>query len=267
MPGDPEEEQEGENWFRPVWETEEDESLDPARVKRCRQPAKEPDFNHPLLHPLARAQDALARLETGTELATASVAEGLRARMGFREAAGWLAHAHVWIHPHDLALRDRGSTNSYGAAFGAGRLPAEIPATTALETSFDSPPSDITVNQALSLARLWRRLGEMGTWRPLADTQAVRETLQALGARVLPDSEIEDWRAIVDGEQAPALMKAGRAARDWLNRPGIGRHTPAGIFLGACLWCDKSRGGRSRCPSGRRPELIIRSSKRGTGVR
>ena len=237
MPGDPEE-YEDENWFRPTWETEDDENLDPARVKRSRQPAKEPDFHHPLLHPLARAQDALARLETGAELASASVAEGLRARMAFREAAGWLAHAHVWIHPHDLALRDRGLTSSYGVAFGTGRLPAEIPSTTALETYFDEAPSDIAVNQALRLARLWR-LGEMGTWRPLAHTGAVQETLQALGVRALPDAEIEDWRAVVDGEQAPALIKAGRAARDWMNRPGVARQSPAGIFLGACLWCDK----------------------------
>jgi hypothetical protein len=156
-----------------------------------------------------------------------------------REAAGWLAHAHVWIHPHDLALRDRGLTSSYGIAFDAGRLNAEIPATAALEGTFDAAPSDILVNQALRLARLWRRLAEMRTWRPLADTDAVRETLQSLGCRVLPDAEIDDWTAIIGGEPGPLLIRVGRAARDWMNRPGTEPHDTGGIFLAACLWCDR----------------------------
>ena len=73
-----------------------------------------------------------------------------------------------------------GLTSSYGVAFSAGRLDAAIPATAALE-AFESAPSDIMVNQALQLARLWRRLAEMRTWRPLSDIKTVRETLQSLG--------------------------------------------------------------------------------------
>ena len=204
MPGDPEEED--DYWFRPVWETE--DALEPPGTPRARKTAPEPDLHHPLLEPLARAQEAVARLETGVELASPAVAEGLRARLSYREAAGWLSYAHVWIHPHDLALRDRGLTSSYGVAFNAGRLDAAIPATAALE-SFESAPSDIMVNQALQLARLWRRLAEMRTWRPLADTKTVRETLQSLGCRVLPHTEIEDWMALVDAEQGPMLIRAG----------------------------------------------------------
>src|SRR6185312_10371571 len=150
--------------------------------------------------------------------------------------------AHVWIHPHDLALRDRGMTSSYRVAFDAGRLDAEIPATVALESGFESAPSDIKVNQALQFARLWRRLAEMRTWRPLADTQRVRETLQSLGCRVLPAAEIEDWTALVDAEQGPRLIRAGCAARDWMNRPGVTDRDPGGIFLAACLLS----GGKSR---------------------
>src|SRR3954451_4299163 len=230
MPGDPEEED--DYWFKPVWETE--DALEPPGTPRVRKPAPEPDLHHPLLEPLARAQEAVARLETGVELASPAVGEGLRARLSYREAAGWLGYAHVWIHPHDLALRDRGLTSSYGVAFNTGRLNAAIPATAALE-SFESAPSDILVNQALQLARLWRRLAEMRTWRPLADTQRVRETLQSLGCRVLPDAEIEDWMAFVDAEQGPILIRAGRTARDWMNRPGVTDRDLGGIFLAPCI--------------------------------
>ena len=239
MPGDPEEED--DYWFRPVWETE--DALEPPGTPRARKKAPEADLHHPLLEPLARAQEAVARLETGVALASPAVAEGLRARLSYREAAGWLGYAHVWIHPHDLALRDRGLTSSYGVAFNAGRLDAAIPATAALE-SFESAPSDIMVNQALQLARLWRRLAEMRTWRPLADIETVRETLQSLGCRVLPDAEIEDWMALVDAEQGPMLIRAGRAARDWMNRPGVTDRDLGGIFLAACILS----GGKSRRP-------------------
>ena len=106
MPGDPEEEE--DYWFRPVWEAE--DALEPPGTPRTRKTAPEPDLHHPLLEPLARAQEAVARLETGVALASPAVAEGLRARLSYREAAGWLSYAHIWIHPHDLALRDGGLT-------------------------------------------------------------------------------------------------------------------------------------------------------------
>src|SRR4051794_32174963 len=240
MPGDPEEED--DYWFRPVWETE--DTLEPPGTPRARKTAPEPDLHHPLLEPLARAQEAVTRLETGVELASPAVAEGLRARLSYREAAGWLGYAHVWIHPHDLALRDHGMTSSYRVAFDAGRLDAAIPATAALESGFESAPSDIKVNQALQFARRRRRLAEMRTWRPLADTETVRETLQSLGCRVLPAAEIEDWMALVDAEQGPMLIRAGRAARDWMNRPGVTDRDPGGIFLAACILS----GGKSRRP-------------------
>jgi hypothetical protein len=79
--------------------------------------------------------------------------------VAYREAAGWLAHAHIWIHPHDLALRDAGLPGSYAAAARAGRLERELPATAVRESGLDVAPSDLAVELALRLARLWRRCG------------------------------------------------------------------------------------------------------------
>src|SRR3954466_13150892 len=146
MPGDPKEED--DNWlFRPVWETE--EALEPPGPRRARKAPPEPGYDHPLLTPLARAQHALARLEAKTEMASDVVAEGLRARMSYLEAAGWLRHAHIGIHPWDLARRDYGVTTSYGAADHADRLAAVLPSTTAQEGDLAAAPSDIIVNGAL----------------------------------------------------------------------------------------------------------------------
>jgi len=61
----------------------------PGIVLPRRKAAAEPADNHPLLMPLAQAQDAVARLEAS---ASPAIIEGLRARMAYREAAGWLAH-------------------------------------------------------------------------------------------------------------------------------------------------------------------------------
>jgi hypothetical protein len=58
--------------------------------------------------------------------------------MAYCEAAGWLAHAHIWIHPQDLALRDAGLT-SYGAAAQAGHLARELPATAVRESGLSAP--------------------------------------------------------------------------------------------------------------------------------
>ncbi|MGH7086858.1 MAG: hypothetical protein ACREFN_17920, partial [Acetobacteraceae bacterium] len=119
MPGGPEEQE--ETWWQPAWESDVEADLEPPGPFSPRRLPAEPDDSHPLLAPLARAQDAVARLEARAEAASPAVAEGLRARMSYREAAGWLAHAHIWIHPQDLALRDANLTGSYGAAARRGR--------------------------------------------------------------------------------------------------------------------------------------------------
>jgi hypothetical protein len=241
MPDTPEDDD--EVWWRPPWETDND-ALEPPGPPRPRKAAVEPDYAHPLLIPLARAQDTVARLEARAEAASPAIAEGLRARMSYREAAGWLAHSHVWIHPQDLALRDGGLTGSYGAAVRAGRLETELPATVAHGSGFDATPSDVAVDSALRMARHWRRLAEFRTWTPLADAAALRETLQSLGYRGdFIDSDADEWLASVHiREQGPALIRAGAGARDWLNRPKSEPLGPDGIFLAACLWRGKGFG-------------------------
>jgi hypothetical protein len=182
----------------------------PPALLAARKPPAEPNYDHPLLTPLAHAQDAIARLEAKVEAASEAVAEGVRARMSYLEAAGWLRHVHVWIHPQDLALRDNALTGSYAAAAMGDRLSLELPSTAVQETELAVPPSDIVVNQALRLARLWRRLAELRTWRPLGDIGALCETLQSLGCGLPEDDEIADWLASIDMlERGPLLIRAG----------------------------------------------------------
>jgi hypothetical protein len=242
-------------WFRPPWATESE--LAPPGPPHPRKAAPEPDHAHPLLSPLARAQDALARLETRAECASPAVAEGLRARLAYQEAAGWLAQAHIWIHPRDLALRDGAMTGSCGVAALAGRLGTALPATLARGSELDAALSDIAVDQALRLARLWRRLAEVRSWKPLVDADAMRAMLEALGARgARADTEIADWLAMVHlRDDVPALIRAGRAARDWTNRPCAEPRASDGVFLAACLWRNKGFGQTVSLPFWSAPDL------------
>ena len=89
------------------------------------------------------------------------------------------------------------------------------------------------------MARLWRRLAEFRTWKPLADSASLRDVLESLGYREPSDDvTIEDWLASVQiREHGPPLIRAGRTARDWLNRrQATDSLSPDGIFLAACLW-------------------------------
>ena len=239
MAGEPKDEE--ENWFQPVWETEDETALDPPGLPRLRRQPAEPNYGHPLLTPLARAQDAMARLEARAEMASEVVAEGLRARLSYLEAAGWLRCAHVWIHPRDLALRDNAVTGSYAAAMAADRLSEVLPATMAQESELEAAPSDILVNNALRLARLWRRIAELRSWRPLANADTLRETLRSLGCGTLDKPEMADWLGSIRAlDRGPVLIRAGRAARDWLLRSGVEPYSPAGYFVAACLWREET---------------------------
>jgi hypothetical protein len=256
MSGDPEEDE--EFWFKPVWETEDEESFEPPGppLPRARKPAAEPDYDHALLTPLAHAQDSAARLEAKMEAASDAVAEGLRAYGLSRSSRLAAARAcMVWI---DLALRDAALTGSYAAAAFADRLKTAMPATAALESDWAASPSDVVVNEALRLARLWRRLGELRGWRPLADADALRKTLQSLGCRLPEDREIADWLVFVHMlERGPGLIRAGRAARDWINRPGIEPHNPAAFFSSPPACGGRTAARSSPCPSGRRRKRSI----------
>ena len=248
-------EDEDDNPWRPVWET--DDEADPPGRRHSRQAAAAADYAHPLLGPLARAQDAIARLEAHTEAAPPAIAEGLRARLAYREAAGWLMYAKFGIHPRDLALRDAGLTGAYGPAAFAGRLEAQLPASTAQGYDFEVAPSDLAVDQALRLARHWRRLAEFRTWAPLADVAALRETLRFLGCgKAITDADIEEWLASVYlREQLPPLIRAGRGAREWMNRAQVTEPlTVDGIFLAACLWRQSGFGRAIAMPFWLAPE-------------
>ena len=119
-----------------------------------------------LLIPLCDATDALARLDARAAASPDAVRDGLRARMATAEAAGWLAHAHAWVHPLDLSLRAAGLTASTALA-AVGRGERSLPQTFAgpadpldwADPPFDAmADGDRAIADALSLVRLLRRL-------------------------------------------------------------------------------------------------------------
>ena len=80
---------------------------------RCLQAAPAARVSEAPLLPLARAQDAVARLEASAAAAPDNVAAGLRARLALLDAAGFLTHpgGPAAVRPHDLALGDAGLTD------------------------------------------------------------------------------------------------------------------------------------------------------------
>jgi hypothetical protein len=189
-----------------------------------------------LLLPLARAQDALARLEAAAAAVSAEVRDGLWARLAFREAAGWLAHQGYWIHPIDLALRDAGLTGSYAAARLGQRLPSVLPATTGVTEGMQEVPEDQEAALALTVARLWRRLSESRTWRPLHDAKALAAALALLGERGSPGELAERLQRLRGPDDLPALVIAGGLACDWQEGGRADRLGLPGVFLAACTW-------------------------------
>src|SRR5580658_6623442 len=103
---------EGEQRWRDRRPEADDGEFVPPLVLKDRSSAG-PDLAHPLLLPLSRAQNSVARLEAAVAAASDAVAEGIRARIAYAEAAGWLAHVSTWIHPNELALRDSGLRGAY----------------------------------------------------------------------------------------------------------------------------------------------------------
>jgi hypothetical protein len=230
-----------EPWWEPGLDSQDEIELLPKGARSA-----EMDLNHPLLLPLSQAQNGVARLEASVATASSAVAEGIRARTAYGEAAGWLAHVGTWIHPSDLALRDSGLTGSYLAAMRSGVLQAHLPSMAAMGTTPELLFSEQYVAVALRFAQHWRRLAEFKTWRPLADAAAVRETVDALEWRSGPlqDTDIEAWLAPVFGRhELPELISAGHAARDWMNTH-IHSDPLAieAIFLAACVWRQKGFG-------------------------
>ena len=193
-----------------------------------------------LLVPLCDATDALARLDARAAAAPDAVRDGLRARMATAEAAGWLAHAHAWVHPLDLSLRAAGLTASTALAavgHGARSLPQTF-AGAADPSDWADPPFDAmadgdrAIADALSLVRLLRRLPGRPAAGPFATPATAAAALEPLGAG---DSRSRAPHRLVDGARAStaglaALWQQGRggnggknavAARRGARRPGL----------------------------------------------
>ena len=123
------------------------------------------------------------------------------ARMATAEAAGWLAHAHAWVHPLDLSLRAAGLTASTAlAAVGHGQrsLPQTF-AGAADPPDWADPPFDAmadgdrAVADALSLVRLLCRLPGRQAAGPFATPSAAAAALQPLGAGALDPARLAAW--------------------------------------------------------------------------
>jgi HTH DNA binding domain len=190
-----------------------------------------------LLIPLARAQDAVARLEAGVAAAPDDVAAGLRARLALLEAAGCLAHRGPPVHPHDLALRDAGLTGSYTLAAMTGRLKREAPWTTE-EGAEDGAADDHLVSNALAYARHWRRLAELATVQPLVSAESLAALLAQLGAPLADDDATRAWLDALPGpSERPGLLAAARVMASGL--PGMAREDrlePGPAYVAAALW-------------------------------
>jgi hypothetical protein len=52
------------------------------------------------------------------------------------------------------------------------------------------------------------------------------------------------------------LIRAGRAARDWINRAGDDPHNPAGFLVAACLWREQTAHRPIPLPFSSAPELL-----------
>jgi hypothetical protein len=214
-----------------------------------------------LLGPLCDAADALARLDARAAAAPDAIRDGLIARMAFTEAAGWLAHAHAWVHPLDLALRDLDLTGSTAlAATGGGHR--VLPHTFATgnrsasghtwgDRTFDAvAEGDRAVADALAFARLLRRLPGIGPRDPFGSCAAAEAVLAPFGAGPLNPIRFAAWReAFPPATQTPnrrptragkgaspglpPLLSAARAAEVWMES-GIAKiPTPMQAMLAA----------------------------------
>ena len=215
-----------------------------------------------LLVPLCAATDALARLDARAAAARDAVRDGLRARMATAEAAGWLAHAHAWVHPLDLSLRAAGLTASTAlAAVGHGQR--SLPQTFAGPVDpldWADPPfeamadGDRAVADALSLVRLLRRLPGRQAAGPFATPAAAAGTLQFLGAREIDPACLAAWWTAHTpappvprrygsragegtGEKMPPLLAVARAAQDWMEAGLTDRPEPLHALLAAIGRC------------------------------
>lgn len=263
--------------LRPVWEDTPDEA-DADRLGQ-RQPVAAPrallrrpganawsagEALHEILAPLCAATAALARLDGRAAMAPEAVREGLIARMAFAEAAGWLAHAHAWVHPLDLALRDLGLAGPAAlAGLGGGRQVMRH-TFAAGPTDWDAPSlddiaaGDRAVADALALARVLRRVPGAPGERLFGTRLAAEATVAPFGAGALDAMRFDQWAAAFlpaaalprrasggAGEGAPPglppLLLAARAAGAWMESGIADLPTPLQAALAAVGVIGRSR--------------------------
>ena len=263
---DPDEE---DTLLAPAWEDTPDETdadrglhRHKPRAPRAAVPSAATDDLGALLNPLCAATDALARLDARAGAADAPVRDGLLARLAYAEAAGFLAHAHAWAHPLDLALRAAGLTASTAlAASGAGHraLPQTFGGLTAPRDWADPPfdalaDGDRSVAEALALARTLRRLAGGSGGTAAVDETGVMDALPALGTAAVDPALFAAWwgriappplprrhgvgRRAGEGGASPLppLLAAAQAAERWMADAVAANPTPAqAIFLAAAL--------------------------------
>jgi hypothetical protein len=215
-----------------------------------------------LLVPLCDATDALARLDARAAAAAEAVRDGLRARMATAEAAGWLAHAHAWVHPLDLSLRAAGLTASTALA-AVGRGARSLPQTFAGPTDppdWADPPYDAmadgdrAIADALSFSRVLRRLPGRPAAGPFATPATTAGTMQSLGAREIDPACLAAWWTAHtpsppvprrygsrggEGtrEKMPPLLAVARAAQGWMEAGLTDRPEPLHALLAAMGRC------------------------------
>ena len=219
-----------------------------------------------LLIPLARAQDAVARLEAAVAAAPDAVAAGLRARLALFEAAGFLAHCGSAVHPHDLALREANLTGSYTLAALTGQLREAAPWTTAAGEG-GAVADDHLVADALAYARQWRRLAELATWQPLRSVESLTGPLSQLGAPLADDAPTRAWLVALPGPAVTAgLLAAARVMAAGL--PGMPRADGLALgpaYVAAALWRRHGYGRAVALPFWAAPVLAGRRSRAARG--
>jgi hypothetical protein len=249
--------------LRPTWEETEDETDADLGLRR---PLTRPaglqdrsvatDARGVLLLPLCAATDLLARLDARAEVATSGVREGLIARLAYLEAAGFLAHAHAWAHPLDLALREHGLTASAALA-AAGAPDRALPQTfaTGAPRAWADPPldelaaSDAALAEALALARALPRLAGNRAGAVLPHATPAVETMRTLGASRLDPVEFTTWWDAVAPQPVvrrhrfgrrhekggaptlPPLLAAAQAAESWMEAGLTDSPAPAQALL------------------------------------
>ena len=192
--------------------------------------------NEALLIPLARAQDAVARLEASVAAAPDDVAAGLRARLALFEAAGFLAHCGPAVHPHDLALRDTNLTGSYTLAALTGRLREAAPWTIADGADADAA-DDHLVAHALAYARHWRRLAELATAAASICGEFCGAAGPTRGAARRRRSDARLARSPAGPTEGPGLLAAARVMASGLPGMPRGNRLELGAaYVAAALW-------------------------------